>query len=116
MKFHGLIGFWFETDETKPGIYRPRIEEKEYFGDITQNYRDWQSAEKQNDNLSISNRISIISDLYLQENLASVRYVVWMGVKWKVTKVDLTTYPYVTLQLGDVYNGKEQVTVTQETM
>lgn len=115
MKFHGLIGFWFETDEIRPGVYRPRIEEKEYFGDILQNYRDWQTAEKQNDNLTVSSRISILSDLYLQENLSSVRYIVWMGVKWKVTKVEIT-YPTITLHLGGVYNGKEQVTVTRETM
>lgn len=110
MKFHGLIGFWFGTCEVRPGVYRSKIEEKEYFGEILQNFRDWQGAEKQNEDLTISYRITIISDLYLQQNISSVRYIVWMNTKWKVTKIEMG-YPTITLHIGGVYNGEEQIAI-----
>lgn len=111
MKFSGRVGFWIKDVETKPGVYKPEIVEKSYTGDIQRNTRRFQSAEnQQNENLKITNRISIISDLYMQKNWPSVKYVLWNNVKWNVSSVDLSSYPRVILELGGVYNGKTGTT------
>lgn len=111
MKFSGTVGFWFEDVEIKPGSFRSSIIEKTYTGDILRNTRRWQTVEnQQNENLVINNRISIISDLFMQENLGSIKYVLWKGVKWKVTSVDVGSPPRVILDLGGVYNGKNAAT------
>lgn len=107
MKFSGRIGFWFEDVETKPGIFKPKIVEKKYVGDVLRNIRRFQSAEnQQNENLVVNNKLSIISDLYLQQNWASIKYVFWNGVNWRVSSVDVGSFPRVVLELGGVYNGK----------
>lgn len=106
MKFHGTIGFWIGDFEVEPGIWKPRIVERKYSGDILRNTRrSVQVADKQNSDLSISNQFSILSDLYLKENLNSVKYIIWNGVKWTVTNVELS-YPRINLEVGGVYNDK----------
>lgn len=104
MKFVGKVGFWEPSVETKPGIYKPVITERIYRGDVLKDYRRFQSeADKQNEDLIIRNRISIIFDLYMNEHLSSIRYVEWSGVKWKVTSLE-TIPPRIILDLGGVYN------------
>lgn len=111
MKFSGKIGFWLKDVETKPGIYKSSILEKPYTGDILRNIRRFQMAEnQQNENLNISNRISILSDLYMKQNWSSIKYVLWNNVKWKVISVDISAYPRAILELGGVYNGKTSAT------
>lgn len=105
MKFHGMVGFWVGDEESSRGIWIPKIVEKPYNGDILQNTRQFQSSGNQNDNIVLSNRIQILSDLYLRENWSSIRYVIWNGAKWKVTNVTIG-YPRITLQIGEVYNGE----------
>lgn len=104
MKFIGKIGFWEPSKETDPGIYKPVIVERPYRGDILKDYRRFQpEADKQNEDLVIRNRISIVSDLYMTQHLSSIRYVKWSGVKWKVTSLE-TIPPRIILDLGGVYN------------
>lgn len=107
MKFSGMIGFWEKDIETKPGVYKPKIIEKKYVGDILNNSRRFQQVEnQQNENLRITNRLSIICDLYMQKNWSSIRYVTWNNVNWKVNSVDISPYPRVIIELGGVYNGR----------
>lgn len=106
MKFHGKIGFWTGDAETTPGVWTPQITEKKYTGDILRNRRNFQQAQDQvNDNLTISNQFSILSDLYLRENLDSVRYIEWNGTKWAVSNVDID-YPRINLTVGGVYHAE----------
>lgn len=106
MKFSGRVGFWINDVKVKPGVYKNRTIEKPYTGEVMKNIRSFQSAENQiNDNLRVNNRISIISDLYMQKNWSSIKYVLWNGVKWKVSSVDVGSYPRVILELGGIYNG-----------
>lgn len=104
MKFYGAIGFWVGSKETKPGVFVPCFEEKLYSGDVNWNNRHFQQSENQNDNVKLNNQISILADLYSKENFASIRYVVWNKVKWRVTNVEVN-YPRLVLTIGDVYNG-----------
>lgn len=111
IKFSGKIGFWKEDSEVKPGVYKPEIIEKAYTGDVIRNSRRFDVVNnQQNKNLTTSNRLSIVSDLYLQYNWPSIKYVLWNGVKWEVTSVDVISYPRVLLDLGGVYNGKDTIT------
>ena len=107
MKFSGKIGFWIKDVEIKPGVFQPQIIEKNYTGDVLRNIRRFQSVEnQQNENLAVNNKLSIISDLYLQQNWGSIKYVSWNGVNWQVSSVDIGSFPRIVLELGGVYNGK----------
>lgn len=105
MKFFGTVGFWEEDKEVKPGVYRPVIVEKPYMGDLQRNFRKFDtSSEKQNYDISVSNQVTILADLYMRNNLSSVRYVIWNGQKLSVKNVTID-YPRVTLEIGGVYSG-----------
>ena len=102
-KFYGPIGH-ITQKEISPGVWDDVIEEKLYRGDILQDTRRWQSSEFKNDNLTISNKLSIIADTFTYEHASNIRYVLWNGVRWKVDKIEIQR-PRLILTLGEVYNG-----------
>lgn len=102
-KFYGEIGFAKQT--VSAGVVKEEIVRKKYFGDLVRNIRQLQSSENLNDNINVSNQISIVADPYATENFHAMRYVEFMGAKWKVTNVEVQ-YPRLILTLGGVYNGK----------
>lgn len=127
-KYYGAIGFlvheedsnyeWdpfnFTSDdipvgfpETDVDVHAEKILEKPYFGDIIKDTRKWQGSEHLNDNLTISNRISVIGDPYAFQNFHSIKYITWMGSKWKVKSIEVA-YPRLILDVGGVYH--EQTT------
>ena len=103
-KWYGKIGY-AETVEVRPGVFKEQITEHEYFGDVLQNTRRLQTSDKVNDDINVSNRISIIADPFANENFHSMRYLSFMGTNWKVTTVEVS-YPRLILTLGGVYNGE----------
>lgn len=105
-KFYGIIGYGVtEESETKPGVWINKITERPVAGEIIKNTRKLDSSENLNNNISLSNQISIISDPYAVKNFQNIKYIDWMGTKWKVTTVDVQ-YPRLVLTLGGVYNGE----------
>ena len=102
-KFYGKIGF-ADTVETAPGVWTENIIDYNYFGDIIRNARRLQSSDQLNDDINISNEISIVADPYANQNFHSMRYVEFMGAKWKITNVEVR-YPRLILTVGGVYNG-----------
>lgn len=102
-KFYGVIGYAIQS-ETSPGVWTETIAERVYRGDIIQNKNRWQSSDKVNDNLVVSNKISIISDPFSYENFQYIRYVNWMGANWKVDSVEIQR-PRLFISIGGVYNG-----------
>ena len=102
-KWCGIIGY-AEQVETTPGVWSEQITERNYYGDVIRNNRRLQSAGKLNDDINVGNEISIIADPFANNNFHSMRYVEFMGTKWKVTTVDVQ-YPRLILSLGGVYNG-----------
>lgn len=101
-KYYGKIGF-VSTEETEPGIWEEIPIERLYFGDLIRNTRRLESSSKINSDLNISNQISILADPYLNNNLQRIRYVEFMGTKWRVETIDVQ-YPRLILSLGGVYN------------
>ena len=103
-KFFGVVGYATMV-ETRPGVYEEQITERSYYGDVVRNVRNLQNANQLNDNINISNEISIVADPFANENFHSMRYAQFMGAKWKINSVEVK-YPRLILQLGGVYNGK----------
>ena len=101
-KFCGVIGYAV-TKETEPGIWGEQIVEVEYFGDVIRNTRRINAPGKVNDDISISNQISIIADPFANNNFHAMKYVVFMGAKWKVSEVTVE-YPRLILSIGGLYN------------
>ena len=104
-KFYGVIGYGV-TEETRPGVWKTKIVEREYFGDLIRNTRRLESASQVNDNIQISNEISIVADPYARENFHAMRYVSFMGAKWRVIGVEVQ-YPRLILTVGGVWNEEE---------
>ena len=102
-KFFGTIGY-AETVETIPGVYEEQITERKYFGDMLRNTRRLQSTDQLNDNINVANEISVVADPFAYQNFHLMRYVEFMGVKWKVSNVEVQ-HPRLILTLGGVYNG-----------
>ena len=102
-KYCGKIGF-AETAETSPGVWEETIVERKYFGDVLQNTKRNQTADKVNVDIMISNSISIISDPYADSNFGHIRYVEWMNQRWTVNSVKVA-YPRLVLEVGGIYNG-----------
>ena len=104
-KFYGEIGY-AETVETRPGVWTEQITKRKYFGDLIRNTRRLQSSDSTNDNVVVSNEVSIVADPYAYEHFHSMRYVEFMGAKWKITNVDVQL-PRLILTVGGVYNGQQ---------
>ena len=102
-KFYGNVGY-IKTVEIEPGIWEEQAIEQPYYGDLVRNTSRYQSSGGVNDDISINNNISIVADPYANENFQHMRYVVFMGTKWKITNVEVQ-YPRIILTLGGVYNG-----------
>lgn len=104
-KWYGVIGY-AETVETEPGLHEPQITERNYYGDLIRNSRRIQNAGKVDDDINISNQLSIVSDPYAIQNIGAVRYAKFMGTAWRVTDIEVQ-YPRLLLTLGGVYNGPQ---------
>ena len=104
-KYYGVIGY-SDTVEVEPGIWDEEITTKPFSGDEVRNTSRYQSSGGVNDDINISNSISIIADPYASENFHHMRYAEFMGTKWKITNVEVK-YPRLILTLGGVYNGKQ---------
>lgn len=102
-KWYGKIGY-AETAETDPGIWEEQITERSYYGESFRNTRLLQSSGNVNDNVNIANQISIVADPYANQNFHAMRYVEFMGTKWKITDIEVQ-YPRLILTIGGIHNG-----------
>lgn len=101
-KFYGKIGY-AETVETAPGVWEEQIVEREHSGDFVRNTSKLVTSENLNNDVDVSTEISIVSDPYAVQHYMSIRYVEYMGAKWKVTSVEIK-YPRLILAVGGLYN------------
>lgn len=103
-KFYGVIGY-VVTTETEPGVWEEQLTERSYYGELVRNMSKFQTSGGVNDNVNVSNEISIIADPYAVQNFHAMRYVEFMGTNWKITNIEVK-YPRLVLQVGGVYNGE----------
>jgi hypothetical protein len=102
-RFYGKIGYGEDVDKGD-GVWELQITERTAAGDVVRNTRRNDEGSKVNDDLSVSNSISIVADTYANEHFSAIRYVEWAGVKWRVADVEVA-YPRLLLRLGGKYNG-----------
>lgn len=103
-KFCGKIGF-AKPVESDIGVWTDEIVERLYYGDTIRIVRRLQSSENLNDDINISHEISIVADAFANENSHLMKYVEFMGAKWKIASVEVQ-YPRLVLSVGGVYNGQ----------
>lgn len=103
-KFYGKIGFQCQQ-EVRPGIFQPVITERTYIGDVTRQYTRFSSvSDKVNDDINISNDISVIADPFALNNFSTAIYIVYMGQRFRISDVEVL-YPRLKFSMGGVYNG-----------
>lgn len=104
-RFYGEVGYG-DSVETPPesGVWVDIITEFIYQGDVIRNTRMLANNEKLNDDITVSNSISIVADQYAIEHFFNIKYIRWAGVLWTVREVEVRS-PRLILHLGSVYNG-----------
>jgi len=103
-KWFGKVGYSIPT-KTAPDVWDTVDEVKEYYGDVLQNNSRWSTnPESTNDDLTLSNRISIVADQFVIQKAHYIKWIEFMDVKWKVTSVEVL-HPRLILTIGGVWNG-----------
>lgn len=104
-RFFGKVGYGESVESPEgSGIWVDQITEAEYQGDVIRNTRNLEEGPGVNDDVTVSNSISIVADQYAIDHFFNIRYVRWAGVPWTVTNVEVGR-PRLILSLGRVYNG-----------
>ena len=104
-KWFGKIGYSSTHVQTAPGVWKNQEIVYDYYGDVIRNTSSWSAnSESTNDDLNLDVQISIVSDPFAYQNFHSMKWVEFMGAKWKITKVE-PKYPRLILSVGGVYNG-----------
>lgn len=104
-KWSGMIGF-SKTVETAPSVYREEYVEKKYYGNFIKRSIRYTTGQKVNEDISITNQLSVLANSYLMDNMSLMRYATIRGQKWKIT--DITPdWPRMTLTLGGIFNAEE---------
>lgn len=117
-RYFGKVGYAIRQEkpvEGQPGrhsgIWEDVITEKEYYGDINKYGSKYVNGIGLNDDIRITNQLSVIADAFMYENHSHIKYVIVMGVRWKVTDVTVNR-PRITLTLGGEYNGPTPIGIT----
>lgn len=103
-----IVGFE-QTSEldpiNKPGVYTENIVEKRYIAEILKNIDEVKnSSDKVNADISLSNRFSIVADPYAKMNFSTIRYLTFLGAKWRVSNVEVA-FPRLIISVGGLYNA-----------
>lgn len=101
MKWFGEIGF-NEVVEEERGVYVPTVVPHEFFGDVLNEGWRYSQPDKINTDLNVLNKLSVVADMYLQNNFHKIAYVTFGGAKWTVSNVEVQ-FPRLILTLGSLY-------------
>lgn len=102
-RYYGKVGY-IETLETSPGVWKETRYERPYYGDIVRNGMRFAQADKINDDLVMSQQISILGDPFAYSHYQHMKYVEILGAFWKISSVTIQ-YPRLILEVGQLYNG-----------
>lgn len=102
-KWAGKVGYGIEV-RVKPGVTETQIIERNYTGDVERVSRRYQTDNNMNNDLDISNEISLVADPFAYENFVNIKYVTWLGQRWRVSNVSIQ-HPRLSLSIGGIYNG-----------
>lgn len=108
-RYNGRLGFaiTMETDpENHPSVWESVIVEKSAKGDILMNNIQYNASSQVNDEITISNQISVVASPYVLKNWEHIVYATYMRQKWRVSNVKLA-FPRIILTLGGVYSEQQ---------
>lgn len=113
MRYCAKVGFRFtqeqrDSQDRPNGVFKEEIVERTYKADVmSYGYRN-QQGESINDDYKINNKLSIVAcDAFTISHLNSIIYCEYLGIKWKVTSVDIQR-PRLIISLGGEYNGASE--------
>lgn len=110
-KFFGKIAYGLTVegtfdDGTPNGVWEMTTVIHSYPGEVSTNWNARSSkGSSVNDDITITNVISILADEFAFNNFSNIKYVEYMGSKWKVASVEVA-HPRLILSLGGLYNGE----------
>ena len=101
-KCSGMIGYTLAV-ETQPGVWTESITEKKYYGDIIKDNRKIVDSSEINGSVIVDNRISVVSNSFMLDNMEFMRYITFMNSKWKIRSLDINP-PRIIISMGGLYN------------
>lgn len=102
-RFYGAVGYT-NDEEVAVDVHVENPIERMYKGELLRHNRNLQKGIGLNDDVVLTNQISILADAYANNHMHTIRYVKWRGTAWKVSGVEAQP-PRLILTLGGVYNG-----------
>ena len=105
-RFFGNVGYG-TPGELVDGVWSDQITERPYKGEVLNEARTLVSSDQVNDDIRLSQRISIVADAFAFQNFTLIKYVEWMGTLWAVPTVEVQR-PRLILSLGGVYEPSPQ--------
>src|SRR5699024_8897651 len=99
-KYSGMVGYAIQR-EVRPDIWESVPVERKMRGDVYKLSNRVDSGSKVNDDITLNTTISLIADPFAYENFTNLKYVTYLGVKWKVTEVDIQR-PRLVLTIGGI--------------
>lgn len=100
-RWYGVVGFT-KSVKTAPGVMQEQIVEHPYSGNVIRQSSRYYDSESVVGDINVSNSISIVADQFAYENFMHIRYVEWMGCRWKVSNVEVE-HPRLILTVGGLY-------------
>lgn len=107
-KWYGKVGY-ITIKETEPGVWKGKVTENNYFGDVLEYTSRWNSSNKVNDDVDITARISIMADPFAYQNFSKIKFAEFMDAVWEVKSASVQP-PRLVITLGGVYNGERAQT------
>lgn len=103
-RFSGLVGYAFEDVETEPDVFETKHVEKRMSGQILRkSFNKFGASDQKFDDKVLENQISVLGSEYAYTNFTNMRYVKYLGQKWKITSVEVAK-PRLILNVGGIYN------------
>ena len=102
-RYYGKLGF-VTRKESVPGVWKDEVSEYECYGDIYDTNIRYERGIGLNEDLRISNTLSILGTPFFFKNFQYIRYITYLGSRWKVESIK-PSYPRLVLSLGGIYNG-----------
>lgn len=103
VRYYGRIGYG-KTTEVRPGVREDVITERLLFGDVLRPSRSFDMNDKIIPDSRLGNRISVVVDDEITENIDAIRFIEYRGNLWHVTNI-VEERPRLILSMGEVYNG-----------
>lgn len=102
-RFSGIVGYSLTVNKGL-GKHVQEVTERMCRGTIVRTSSRVDGGDKVNPDFVVQNSISIVADAFARDKFFAIKYVIWRGVAWSVTSVQVE-HPRLILQLGEVYNG-----------